>query len=513
MRTGASLLLLLLISFPALTTCAAPAAGPSIPQAVSPEQPSAPPVRLHTEIFEGPFGTVDNSTVTFRWASTLSSVDPSTLTYATFLQGYEQDYTTFLPGNSRTFTKLQNGNYTFYVKANNPEGQIEPVPASRSFTVAVPPPKPPSPAPAAPAGLVGGTLIGGDVNRIAVGSDGATLYALDSLRGALYRSDSAGMGWLDISNKIPGSPPWVDLAIAPDDGHFIAVATDGGREVYISADGGATTFSPTGLSAGIGPGQAVRCIAISADYGAPRREIAAGTWNGAAGGRVLIDVLSAFPSGWFDAGIGGVDVFAIEYSPSLPSDGTLLLVASSPAKTYLYMGVRDLGSQAVTWNASGGYPVELGVAGTGSAGTPLNYADISLPADYSGGCSSCQIYASWSRNHPGQDVYLVAGTQPYRLHAPEAISSIAFYGPGSRGKLLAGAAKCVGSGGCYQVQTYFAPAPTINYSAWQPSLKPPTGSRDARVAWSVDGKMAYAGSAGTESAVSHSRDNGRTWNQ
>jgi len=31
--------------------------------------------------------------------------------------------------------------------------------------------------------------------------------------------------------------------------------------------------------------------------------------------------------------------------------------------------------------------------------------------------------------------------------------------------------------------------------------------------WSANGRMAFAGTSGTEAAFSHSRDNGRTWNQ
>lgn len=500
------LLLLLVLS----SGCAGPTE--KIPAHPMPgEQPSAPAVRLKTEIFEGPSGTITSATVTFKWASLLSSVDPRTLTYATFLQGYEQDYTTFLPDTFRTFTNLPNGTYTYYVKAHNPEGQIEPVPASRSFTVAVPAVKPPPPPPTPPQGNIGGLLIRGNINRIAAGPDG-TLYAVDSVRGALYRSDSAGMGWTDISNKITGSPPWVDVAAAPDDARFVAVATNGGREVYISEDGGATAFSATGLSPAIATGQAVRCISVSAGYGAPKREIAAGVWNGAAGGRVLINVLTTFSSGWFDAGVGAIDVSAIEYSPSFPSDGTLLLVASNVARTYLYMAVRDLGSFSTTWNSAQGYPIELAAPPTGSAGTPLSYADIAIPPGYDSAVPGSAIFASWSKNHPGQDIYRVQDAQAYRMYAPEAIASVAFSGMAGRGKLLAGAAKCAG-GPCYQVQTYFTADPASNYPLWQPSQKAPTGSRDARVAWSPDGKMAYAATSGTESAVSHSRDNGRTWNQ
>lgn len=443
----------------------------------------------------------------------LSSIDPASLTYASYLQGYEQDYTAFSPAAARTFTDLRNGTYTFYVKALNQQGEIEAVPATCSFTVAVPALPEPALPPPPPAGAIGGFLIGSNINRIVVGADGATLYALDSFRGALYRSDSGGMGWTDISGEIQGAAPWIDIAIAPDDAKLIAVATDSGREIYISADAGMSTFSRTGLASAIPPGQVARCIAVSPGYGVGRHELAAGMWSGTANGRVLINVLSSFSSGWFDSGAGGIDVSAIEYSPSFASDGTLLLVASTVSKTYLYMGTRDLGSMAVAWNSSSGYPVELAAGSTGSAGTPLDYADIALPPDYEGSNpGSRHVFASWSRNHPGRDIYHVSDSQVYRLNAPEAIASIAFNGMAGRAKLMAGAAKCAG-GGCFQIQTYFTANPFSNYPGWQPSQKAPTGSRDARVAWSPDGKMAYAGTSGTQSAVSHSRDNGKTWNQ
>jgi hypothetical protein len=480
-------------------------------------------VRLKTEIYEGPSGIMDNGTVSFKWASSLSSVDPLTLTYSSFLQGYEESYTSFLSETSRSFSGLPNGKYAFYVKARDQFGNIEPTAANRSFQVAKPTTisSPPVTPHLMSSGMV---LIGADINRIAVGSDGNTVYALDGNNGRLYKSNSPGMGWTDISNKIPGSLPWIDVTVAPDDPLFVAVVTNGGREVYVSSDGGATGFSGTGLSGSIGAIQVVTSIAISPSYGNPVREIAAGTLTGAAGGKVFINILSDFGSGWFDASSGpdgwlphdeiGIDVFAIKFSPSFSSDGTILLVGSSSSKTYLYQGMRDIGSRSTVWNNISSYPVELSNAGTGTPGTPLKYADIAFPADYNGSSASTrQVFVSWSKGHPAQDVYRINDSIPSRMNAPEAISSIAYNGNIGYGKLLAGAAKCSGQGDCYQVQTYFLGNPFSNYAGWQSSQKAPTGSFNARVGWSPDGKIAYAGTSGVESAVSHSMNNGKTWNQ
>jgi len=345
-----------------------------------------------------------------------------------------------------------------------------------------------------------------------------TIYALDSSSSRLYRSTTAGISWRDISAALGAGAPWIDLAVAPDDPGFIAVVTAGGSQVYISGDGG-DTFQSTGISSYLGASQAVRCIAISQDYGSPRRELAAGAWSGSAGGSVLINILTSFSGGWFNAGSGtpgwappgggGVDVAAIRYSPSYDSDGALLIIASSATRTYMYTGVRDLGSNSITWNSWTGYPVEIG-----QAGGPLNHADIALPSDYSGSNPfSRRAFASWNKNNPGRDIYQVSDYQVYRMNAPEAIASIAYHGSISRGKLMAGAVKCQGGGGCYQVQTYYSANPTSMYPVWQPSQKAPTGSRDAVVKWSPNGITAYAGASGTESAFSHSLNNGATWNQ
>ncbi|MHB8086234.1 MAG: hypothetical protein ACYDHZ_10435, partial [Dehalococcoidia bacterium] len=412
---------------------------PTIPQsnlppaAAPPILPSKQVVRLKTAIIDGPEGKINYDNVTFTWGTLLSSVDPSKLTYSTFLQGYEQDYTPFLPDTSRTFSNLPNKDYVFYVKAQDADGNIEPEPANRAFTVAAAPPGLISPQPVPGGG--GYLLIGIPIDRLAVGSDGLTLYAINSFYARLYRSDNGGESWNDISSRVGGGAPWVDLAVAPDDPTFVAVLTNGGREVFVSPDKG-VTFTATGLSSVIG-GQAATSLAVSTAYGAPRRDIAVGTWNGAAGGHVFMDVLSGFPSGWMDTGLSGADIFALKYSPSFDSDGTLLAVGSTFSHTYLYMGTRDLGSTSIAWNTQPGYPAEIGVAGIGTPGTPLNYADIAFPGDYNGTNSfSRNVFVSWSKTHPGQDVYRMIDNQAYRMNMPEAISSIAFYGRLGSGKML-----------------------------------------------------------------------------
>ncbi len=123
------------------------------------------------------------------------------------------------------------------------------------------------------------------------------------------------------------------------------------------------------------------------------------------------------------------------------------------------------------------------------------------------------------------------------------ISSIAYYGNSSSGKLLAG--EVLGHACSASVTTWFTDTPFMcAVPCWYPAIKPPTGGAgianctgtsygNARVAWSQDGSIAFAGTASTgiltsginwanaylvgraldESAFSQSINNGKTWAQ
>ena len=51
-----------------------------------------------------------------------------------------------------------------------------------------------------------------------------------------------------------------------------------------------------------------------------------------------------------------------------------------------------------------------------------------------------QVFASWNKSS-AHDIIRISDYQVYRMGAPEAVSSIAYYGNVRSGKLLAGAAK------------------------------------------------------------------------
>jgi len=502
--------------------------NPPITPPSTPEPPEPPPQDAtppETIITKAPEETIDYNEVTFEWTGSDNITPTAKLTFSYSLEGYDTYYSPFSADTTKTYTDLSDGTYTFYVKSRDEAGNIDATPASFKFTIATTPPKeqPPEGTPAVSTLLI---VPGSDVSHIAVAYDN-TVYALDSPHAKLYKSDHGGIGWTDISSGLGAAAPWTELAIAPDDPGIVAVVTNAGTEVYLSTDGGAK-FAATGLAGKLGGGERVRCLAISPGYG--RRDISVGTSTGSGNGRILINVVNGFPSGWQDmstgaAGWSNADIFAIEYSPGFDADGTLLAIAATAPPTddtYLYIGIRDLGGNTTTWNGFAGYPVEICQSGQDTPGTPLTYADLALPSDYSGSRPSHRhVYACWSDTggNPDDDVYRLDDTACYRLMVRNIICSLAHYGMFSRGKLLAGAAVSSVTDIFQGPQVYCTFNPQATCPTWQSSLKPPTGPGQARVAWSPDGKEAYCGTSSAgggshdQSAFSISRNDGLTWNQ
>ena len=510
------------------------------PPPAPPEPPPPDTTPPETIITSAPSETIDYTEVTFEWTGSDDTTPTTDLTYSCYLEGHNTDYSPFTSNTAKTYTDLPDGSYIFYVKSQDEAGNIDPTPATSKFTIATTPPEEDEVVAPVDSSLL--IVSNSDVNRIAVAYDN-TIYALDSINARLYKSDHGGYGWVNISRGIAGAAPWDELAVAPDAPDIVAVVTNAGTEVYLSVDGG-TNFYATNLAGKLGAGERVKCLAISPSYGMPSRELAVGTATGNGGGKVWVNIVNHFPGSWQDTSTGaagwlptappisGTDVFAIDYSPGFAGDGTLLaIVASGPVPdtddTYLYIGTRDLGSNNTTWNSFPGYPVEICQSGQDTPGTPLTYADLALPSDYSGTIPSLRhVYACWSDNPPGvvtagnanDDVYRLDDTVCYRLLIRnDAVCSLTHYGFYNRGKLLAGAAIAPTTPFCPGPQVYCTLNPQSTCPTWQKSQKPPTGPGQARVAWSPDGEVAYCGTSGggghDQSAFSISTNNGLTWNQ
>ena len=531
------LLCLILLTL-AVSGCSPQPATPATPPPLPIESPPPDATPPETVITATPSETIDYNEVTFEWTGSDDTTPTTSLTYSCYLEGYDSDYSPFTSDTAKTYYDLPDGSYIFYVKSQGEAGNVDPTPATSEFIIATALPEEEEEDGAAIPGDSRLLIVpNSEVSRIAVAYDD-TIYALDSPNAQLYKSDHGGYGWANISRGIAGAATWDELAVAPDNPDVVAVATNAGTEVYLSIDGG-TSFYTTNLASQLGAGEQVKCLAISPCYGSSSRELAVGTATGNGNGKVWVNIIDHFPSGWQDMSTGaagwlptpaisGADVFAIEYSPGFTSDGTLLaIVATGPAPdtddTYLYIGIRDLGSNNTTWNTSSGYPVEICQSGQDTPGTPLTYADLALPSGYSGAVPSRQhAYACWTDNPPGaattgntnDDVYRIDNTVCYRLQVrPDTICSLAHYGIYSRGKLLAGAMMSTSATASFAVQVYFTANPFSQCPVWQSSQKPPTGPTAAQVAWSPNGIATYCGTSGIQSAFSISTNDGFTWNQ
>ncbi|MBM3153882.1 MAG: hypothetical protein FJ008_00950 [Chloroflexi bacterium] len=403
-----------------------------------------------------------------------------------------------------------------------------------------------------------------EVNRIAIGSDGKTFYAVDipnadnsAGSNALYKSTDSGISWGDKigQNLYQSMSPaeqanfriW-NLATAPDDVNFIAVVTNNAisnlpRNIWVSSNGG-SQWHNTNFS---GPHN-INAIDISSNYAS--HDICIGTRDGNGNGNVWVlngpDYLT-----WADQAFTG-DIMSLEFSPSYQNDFAIALVYSNAKGTYVNVGFHDVNQSSTNWVASyGGSPPEItaGAASTSPNASQIITAGLELPSDFSGQSPSLRRYyiCTDDAGVTGQaGIYRIDNTHLYNLMKAtptKRICTIAYHGTFASGKLLAG--EVLGNTRAATVMTWFTDSPTTcPIPCWYPALKPATGAAgsdscagsgygNAQVAWSPDGSIAYAGTASSaplrpgpdwptpyltgqpldESAFSLSRNNGETWNQ
>ena len=386
-----------------------------------------------------------------------------------------------------------------------------------------------------------------EVSEIAVGSSGV-LYATDGENSRVYRSLDGGVTWEDITDKLVGEGaglPAGKVAVAPDKPGIVAVVTNGGSGVYLSTDGG-MNWVDTGVPTLEGT---IQSIAVSKEYvqdNKSYREIAIGTaaWgNNTTSGQVWIYQIDGSWSQWLNQQITvdptyiGGEVSALAYSSHYPDDLTILVVASTAGdvaaaptdyrnKTWLCLGVRDSDGGTTEWNdlpdyLPGAYRVEIAPAGD-APGVSRFSSSLGLPSNYSSSQGSTRrLFVSYDREPDADDdVYWLEDTIAVRLDLdggnPIDISSIAYHGTITAGKLLAGAVEPTGSSNVqvWRTEEPFDPSPD-----WEEATVPPTGPGNAKLGWSPDGQIAYCGTgqlpgaALDESALSASVDDGDKWRQ
>jgi len=418
-----------------------------------------------------------------------------------------------------------------------------------------------------------------EINALAVSHDGMIIYMLDIpdsssglvTNAGVWRSEDGGISWSPRPThwlaRTPGPPvpvfPMAALAVAPDNTDLVAAvcmnaAGDRRREVYYSEDGGTIWNYSGAIPFLYGPDEQIGSIAVTESYAYREtqvRDIIVGSRNPAnvlAQGEVYVLRCPGL-AGWQAQGFAGGDILALQPSPSYGVDATLVVIACTVQRTYINLGFRDTGANACFWNAAPGYPVELCAsdqAGASSSGKArVIISSLALPDDFDGGSGAGRIiFAACDSNgtamgisRPLDDVYRLNDTIVTRLNVPVSkprISSIAYSGSTSSGKLLAG---CVESNNLTgEAHVWFTADPLANCSTWIKPLKPPTGGYNtgcgnAQVAWTGDGSNAFAGTGSgnrsspaewadingapwasaplDESAFSLSLDNSVSWNQ
>jgi len=378
-----------------------------------------------------------------------------------------------------------------------------------------------------------------EIDFLARSRDGRIFYAADTSQSRLYRSDDSGVSWLEISGNLLAAgaqlPVW-NLALSPDNPQFVAAVTSAGnrpRQVYVSQDGG-QTWNDTAFPAAADIG----ALDVSPVYGA--FDIAAGTRSGGLG-NVYVYRSGGVGGAWAAQGFSG-DVLSIRFPSSYRADPSIAVLYSTAAGTYFNAGVHDLNANTTNWaTVFDGNPPEITVSGAGTSPKAAQVVSgcLQLTADYSGQAPAlCRVYLSIDAPGANAGIFRVDDAVVYQLMASNGrrISSIAYFGTYSGGKLLAGAVS--GDAAQGTVLTWFTDTPmTCPTACWYQTEKPPTGAGgsgygNAIVMWSPDGSRAYCGTAsapltgpGTwpaayltgaqldESAFSLSRDNGKTWNQ
>lgn len=377
-----------------------------------------------------------------------------------------------------------------------------------------------------------------EVNKLVAGSDGATLWAVDTANsvmasqasnaGGLYRSTNGGITWsgspfdylvrdLDAASAdhTQYNPVW-DVAIAPDDVNFVAVVLDdvsssnmeGGRSVWVTTDGG-TSWQDTNFSNSTDVNdEIISCIDISPEYGGVR-DILVGTRSRDELANGGIYVLKApgftawtdqnFPVDTVDHAAGnGADVYAAKFSPTYVGDAGIVVIASpftNTANTYAYIGIRDLavGTPSTTW--TGYTPVEIkdptSSVNSSPGVTQMVTVDLELPSDFSAATASLRRFyisddaETLADNSTCTGIFRIDNTVVYELmdtsgmfweaQGGKRISSIAYYGTYASGKLLAGEVR--GYACTATVPTWFTDSPTTcPIPCWYPALKPTTGA-------------------------------------
>lgn len=167
---------------------------PPPPQDITP-----PEINVASSIKESP----DGNEITLKWTGNDDRTPANQLVFSYYLEGYDSDYSPPLAQTSKTYRSIPIGSYRFYVKSQDLAGNSSLASTTVQITVAIAPTKGEDVQPPLTSSLL--LLPNSEVNRIAVSSYGNVVYALDSPHAKLYKSETSGFGWTNISGGIPGN--------------------------------------------------------------------------------------------------------------------------------------------------------------------------------------------------------------------------------------------------------------------------------------------------------------------
>lgn len=369
---------------------------------------------------------------------------------------------------------------------------------------------------------------GSEISAMAIGVDGVTFYVADTPNMKLYKSTNGGVTWQDISEGLfsaaGGTVRIWNVVTAPDDVNFVVVVTgtslvvpqSGPKKVLISQDGG-ESWSAADAGLTLAASEFIGCLDVSIKYG-EHRDIAIGTRDGSAGGKVWVLQAGAVTPSWQDqnlTGTGAGDVLAVKFSPNYTTDSGLIAVTvrdgtAATRGVYLNQGKRDTIAGTTTWNAATGYtgyPVRVhNAVGVNN----VIMVDLELPSDFLAATSppdSPRRRYFISLNTNGNIGYLyrvdntgVRNITPNISPPGGGIYSIAYYGDYRDGELLAGEVVPYTNG---RVRIWRTSNPTYAYPRWQPSQPEygsPTGGfgtgfANALLFWHPDGARAFCGTS------------------
>lgn len=389
----------------------------------------------------------------------------------------------------------------------------------------------PEPTPSTDGNVIGPEGI--DILDIAVAGDATTIYvaARSSTSNRLvYKSTDWGTSWTDLSQSPGLNIAETDLiAVAPDNPNIAVVADKNTPAVYVTTDGGYRWASMGTISGSGGNAATIYDIDISSKSGGINYVAIASTLNpGDANAPALFyfDLGEAAPR-WRDAvrdfaaqggtnlNIGEIDAIkAVAFSPSFPSDLTVAVVSEQKGTTIRNGAIRfhlvSLNNR--NWDDAAGFSDYPAIITTSSnTGFNVGHASISLAPDYYAADSSQRVafvgtqIADSTNNRELGGIHSLSDTTVLKiLEAP--VYSVTYNGA----DLVAGAttdAAGTNSNATFYCSNPLSVSPTVSAT---PLLKRPSGTTAVIVAWV--GNNVVAGTSGSNSSFSISRNNGQSFN-